>query len=117
MLIMDYLVHQRRLLPLIAKSYALQFAQNELVAKCHDIQTADEPDAKEQRELASRAAGLKAANTWHATRPSRRPRACGGAGYMAENRLIALRGDTTCSPRSKATTRADPVGGQGTADR
>ncbi|MGA8128084.1 MAG: acyl-CoA dehydrogenase family protein, partial [Mycobacterium sp.] len=30
-LIMDYLVHQRRLFPLIAKSYALQFAQNELV--------------------------------------------------------------------------------------
>ena len=30
---MDYLVHQRRLFPLIAKSYALQFAQNELVAK------------------------------------------------------------------------------------
>ncbi|BBU22192.1 acyl-CoA oxidase [Mycobacterium xenopi] len=94
-LIMDYLVHQRRLLPLIAKSYALQFAQNELVAKCHDIQTADEPDAEEQRELASRAAGLKAANTWHATRAIQEAReACGGAGYMAENRLIALRGDT-----------------------
>ena len=30
---MDYLVHQRRLFPLIARSYALQFAQNELVAK------------------------------------------------------------------------------------
>ncbi|EUA54849.1 putative acyl-CoA dehydrogenase domain protein [Mycobacterium xenopi 3993] len=72
-LIMDYLVHQRRLLPLIAKSYALQFAQNELVAKCHDIQTADEPDAEEQRELASRAAGLKAANTWHATRAIQEP--------------------------------------------
>ena len=32
-LIMDYLVHQRRLFPLIARSYALQFAQNELVSK------------------------------------------------------------------------------------
>ena len=38
-LIMDYLVHQRRLFPLIARSYALQFAQNELVSKCHDLQT------------------------------------------------------------------------------
>jgi acyl-CoA oxidase len=94
-LLMDYLVHQRRLLPLIARSYALQFAQNELVGKCHDIQTADEPDAEEQRELASRAAGLKAANTWHATRAIQEAReACGGAGYMAENRLIALRADT-----------------------
>lgn len=94
-LIMDYLVHQRRLFPLIAKSYALQFAQNELVSRCHDIQSADEPDADEQRELEARAAGLKAANTWHASRAIQESReACGGAGYMAENRLIALRGDT-----------------------
>ncbi|MEZ0338613.1 acyl-CoA dehydrogenase [Mycobacterium sp. pV006] len=94
-LIMDYLVHQRRLLPLIARSYALQFAQNELVAKCHELQTADDPDPEEQRELESRAAGLKAANTWHATRAIQEAReACGGAGYMAENRLIALKADT-----------------------
>jgi acyl-CoA oxidase len=94
-LIMDYLLHQRRLFPLIARSYALQFAQNELVARCHDVQTSDAPDAEEQRELEARAAGLKAANTWHATRAIQEAReACGGAGYMAENRLIALRGDT-----------------------
>ena len=94
-LLMDYLVHQRRLLPLIARSYALQFAQNELVAKCHDLQTADNPDPEEQRELESRAAGLKAANTWHATSAIQEAReACGGAGYLAENRLIALKADT-----------------------
>jgi acyl-CoA oxidase len=94
-LIMDYLAHQRRLFPLIARSYALQFAQNELVSACHDLQTADDPDAEEQRELEARAAGLKAANTWHASRAIQEAReACGGAGYMAENRLIALRADT-----------------------
>ncbi|OBY30536.1 acyl-CoA dehydrogenase [Mycolicibacter kumamotonensis] len=94
-LIMDYLAHQRRLLPLIARSYALQFAQNELVGRCHDLQTADDPDPEEQRELEARAAGLKAANTWHASRAIQEAReACGGAGYMAENRLIALRADT-----------------------
>src|SRR5690242_19966020 len=94
-LLMDYLVHQRRLFPLIARSYALQFAQNELVAKTHDLQTADNPDPEEQRELEARAAGLKAANTWHASRAIQESReACGGAGYMAENRLIGLRGDT-----------------------
>ena len=93
--IMDYLAHQRRLLPLIAKSYALQFAQNELVATTHDLQTADDPDPEEQRELESRAAGLKVANTWHATRAIQESReACGGAGYLAENRLIALKADT-----------------------
>ena len=94
-LIMDYLSHQRRLFPLIARSYALQFAQNELVSKTHDLQTSDVADADEQRELEARAAGLKAANTWHASRAIQEAReACGGAGYMAENRLIALRADT-----------------------
>ncbi|MGB3484967.1 MAG: acyl-CoA dehydrogenase [Mycobacterium sp.] len=94
-LIMDYLVHQRRLFPLIAKSYALQFAQNELVARCHELQSSDNPDAEEQRELESRAAGLKAASTWHASTAIQEAReACGGAGYLAENRLIALRADT-----------------------
>ncbi|MCG5432564.1 acyl-CoA dehydrogenase family protein [Mycobacterium sp. MYCO198283] len=92
--IMDYLVHQRRLLPLIARSYALQFAQNELVSKCHELQSADDADAEEQRELEARAAGLKAANTWHASHAIQEAReACGGAGYLAENRLIGLRGD------------------------
>src|SRR3954462_4590680 len=94
-LVMDYLAHQRRLFPLIARSYALQFAQNELVSKTHDLQTSDVVDAEEQRELEARAAGLKAANTWHASRAIQEAReACGGAGYMAENRLIALRADT-----------------------
>lgn len=93
--ILDYLVHQRRLLPLVARSYALQFAQNELVSKIHDLQTADNPDPEEQRELESRAAGLKAANSWHASAAIQEAReACGGAGYLAENRLIALRADT-----------------------
>ncbi|HZQ34045.1 MAG TPA: acyl-CoA dehydrogenase [Mycobacterium sp.] len=94
-LLMDYLVHQKRLLPLIAESYALQFAQNELVGTLHEVQTTEIPDPEEQRELESRAAGLKAANTWHASRAIQEAReACGGAGYMAENRLIGLRGDT-----------------------
>src|SRR5690606_1944676 len=93
-LIMDYLVHQRRLFPLIAESYALQFAQNELVAKCHDLQSQDDPDPEEQRELEARAAGLKAVGTWHASRAIQESReACGGAGYMGENRLVGLRGD------------------------
>lgn len=94
-LIMDYLVHQRRLLPLIAKSYALQFAQNELVSDLHDLQDVEEPDGEVQRELEARAAGLKATATWHATKAIQECReACGGAGYLAENRLIALKADT-----------------------
>ena len=94
-LLMDYLVHQQRLLPLIARSYALQFAQNELVGELHEIQSTEIPDPEAQRELESLAAGLKAANTQHATRAIQEAReACGGAGYLAENRLIELRADT-----------------------
>ncbi|MCK0090099.1 acyl-CoA dehydrogenase family protein [Rhodococcus sp. F64268] len=95
-LLMDYLVHQRRLLPHIAKSYALGFAQNELISAMHRIQSMPptDVDPQEQRELEGRAAGLKVANTWHAARAIQGAReACGGAGYMAENRLTALRAD------------------------
>ncbi|WP_456600221.1 acyl-CoA dehydrogenase family protein [Blastococcus sp. SYSU DS0616] len=96
----DYLVHQRKLLPALAKTYALHFAQNELVSTMHDVQTAvhehgQEIDEQAQRELESRAAGLKVAQTWHATRTIQMCReACGGAGYLQENRLPHLKADT-----------------------
>ncbi|HEX2073317.1 MAG TPA: acyl-CoA dehydrogenase [Geodermatophilus sp.] len=96
----DYLVHQRKLLPALATSYALHFAQEELVGTMHDVQTAvhehgEEIDEHAQRELESRAAGLKVAQTWHATRTIQMCReACGGAGYLQENRLPHLKADT-----------------------
>ncbi|MGY2076263.1 acyl-CoA dehydrogenase family protein [Blastococcus sp. SYSU DS0828] len=96
----DYLVHQRKLLPALAKTYALHFAQNELVSTMHDVQTAVHEhgqgiDEQAQRELESRAAGLKVAQTWHATRTIQMCReACGGAGYLQENRLPHLKADT-----------------------
>lgn len=93
-LLADYRMHQRRLLPLIARSYAYRFAQNQLVARMHRLQTDDDPDPQMARELESRAAGLKAAQTWHASRAIQDSREmCGGAGYLAENRLTTLRGD------------------------
>jgi acyl-CoA oxidase len=91
----DYLVHQRKLLPALAKTYAYAFAQEELLCTMHDVQAADVLDEKAQRELESRAAGLKAVQTWHATHTIQTCReACGGAGYLAENRLPALKADT-----------------------
>ena len=97
--ILDYLAHQRKLLPLLARTYALRFAQNELVEMLHDIQTTREAggdvDEKRQRELESRAAGIKALATWNATEVIQVCReACGGQGYLSENRLGALRTDT-----------------------
>ncbi|NLU78891.1 acyl-CoA oxidase [Micromonospora sp. HNM0581] len=95
-LLNDYLAHQRKLLPALATTYALHFAQAELVAALHEVQGGDGPvDEHRQRELESRAAGLKAAQTWHAARTIQLCReACGGAGYLAENRLPGLRADT-----------------------
>ncbi|WP_149360465.1 acyl-CoA dehydrogenase family protein [Lolliginicoccus suaedae] len=93
--LLDYLSHQRRLLPLIAKSYALAFAQNDLVRKMHLIQTGQNTDPEAQRALEKRAAGLKVAQTWHATRAIQESReACGGAGYLSENRIVTLKADT-----------------------
>ena len=55
----------------------------------------DASDEKVRRELESRAAGTKALGTWHATRTIQECReACGGAGYLAENRFAALKADT-----------------------
>ncbi|RLK62174.1 acyl-CoA dehydrogenase [Actinokineospora cianjurensis] len=89
--LLDYRAHQRKLLPALATSYALHFAQAELVATLHD----GDIDDRGQRELESRAAGIKAAATWHATRTIQTCReACGGAGYLAENRLPQLKADT-----------------------
>jgi acyl-CoA oxidase len=91
--ILDYLGHQRKLLPALAKTYALHFAQEELVSKLHDIDSS--APEEEQRELESRAAGLKALNTWHATATIQAAReACGGSGYLAENILPGLKADT-----------------------
>jgi len=93
--VLDYLAHQRKLLPPLATTYALHFAQDELVAMLHDVQAAAEPDERAQRVLESRAAGIKAVATWHATATIQAAReACGGAGYLAENLLPALRADT-----------------------
>jgi acyl-CoA oxidase len=93
--VLDYLAHQRVLLPRLAKSYALHFAQEELVPALHEAPepTATGDDAA-RRELEARAAGIKAVATWHAVDTIQACReACGGAGYMSENRLPALRAD------------------------
>jgi acyl-CoA oxidase len=95
-LLINFRVHQRRLLPLLAKTYALHFAQRELVAGLHTAFTTEggNPD-RDQRQLESYAAGVKAVATWHATETIQTCReACGGAGYLAENRFAALKADT-----------------------
>ena len=92
--LLDYLTHQRRLLPAVAKSYALGFAQNELTRALVRVQGGGEYTERDQRELETRAAGLKAITTRFANDTIQSCReACGGAGYLAENGLVGLRAD------------------------
>jgi acyl-CoA oxidase len=100
-LLLDYGMHQRRLLPLIARTYALHFAQDVVRTQLHEVFSADpaaereETDELGRRELEGRAAGTKALGTWHATRTIQECReACGGAGYLSVNRFAALKADT-----------------------
>ena len=87
-LIIDYPTHQERLFPLIAKTYAYYLASLDLA----DKYTSEDDNVREVETLA---AGLKAKSTWHATNTIQTCReACGGKGYLYENRFAALKADT-----------------------
>ena len=96
--LLDYGMHQRRLFPLLARTYALHFAQERVATDLHGVfsDISDEGAAElARRALESRAAGTKAMGTWHASRTIQECReACGGAGYLSVNRFDALRADT-----------------------
>jgi acyl-CoA oxidase len=93
--LLDYRVHQRRLLPALATTYALHFAQDRLRRELHEVFTAEQPEDRARRELETLAAGVKALATWHATATIQECReACGGAGYLSANRFAALKADS-----------------------
>jgi acyl-CoA oxidase len=99
--LLDYRQHQRRLLPLVATTYALHAAQESLVAELDGsfdgaaLAAGDDEEIPDRRVLESMAAGIKTATTWHATHAIQTAReACGGAGYLSENRLPELKADT-----------------------
>jgi acyl-CoA oxidase len=93
--LLDYRTHQRRLLPALATTYALDFAVKDLVAAYARSQSRTRSSPRERRRLEAHAAGLKVYATWHAVETIRACReACGGAGYLAENRFAALAADT-----------------------
>jgi acyl-CoA oxidase len=95
-LLLDYGLHQRRLLLPLARTYALHFAQEVLLGELHGVFSATtDVDEHARRSLESRAAGTKALGTWHASTTIQECReACGGAGYLSANRFDALRADT-----------------------
>jgi acyl-CoA oxidase len=87
-LVLDYPATQRRLMPLLANAYALDFAVKRLV------RVRDQSPSTGARPIESLAAGIKAFSTWTAIHTIQVCReSCGGEGYMFANRLAALKAD------------------------
>src|SRR5690606_30711437 len=80
--ILDYRMHQRKLIPHLATSYALSFALDALSTRYND------PTCDNRREIAAHAAGIKSFSSWHAVNTLQACReACGGLGYLSLTRL------------------------------
>lgn len=89
-LLLDYPSHQQRLFPLLAKTYAYHFALQDLAEEMVNT-----PHDGDFRKIETKAAGLKSLATWHTTATIQECReACGGKGYLDENRLSSLKADT-----------------------
>ena len=88
--LMDYLSHQRRLLPLVATSMGLTFALHRLAERFAAM-----PHDGDTREVEAEAAALKAMGSWHATRALQEAReACGGEGYRWTSRIAHRKADS-----------------------
>lgn len=92
--ILDYQRHQRRLLPRLATTYAMSFAHEVFLEKFHDVFSGAHDTDADRQDLETLAAALKPLSTWHALDILQEAReACGGNGFLAENRLTSLRAD------------------------
>ena len=87
--ILNYRMHQRRLLIPLAKTFAIHFALQYLTDRFTKRSETD------MQEIEALAAGLKAYSTWNTTATLQECReAIGGKGYLSENRIDALKNDT-----------------------
>jgi acyl-CoA oxidase len=89
--LLDYTTMQLRLLPRLATAYALDAALAGLVARYAGTDTGND----DVKEIEARAAALKAyASDWAVASLQECREACGGHGYLAENRITAMRADS-----------------------
>jgi acyl-CoA oxidase len=92
--LLDYAKHQRRLLPLLAQNYAQFFSGDELLQKFDAVFSGREDTPENREDLETLAAALKPLSTWNALDTIQECReACGGAGFLAENRMVGLHQD------------------------
>jgi acyl-CoA oxidase len=92
--LLDYGKHQRRLLPRLATTYAEIFAHDEFLQKFDGVFSGRLDTDADREDLETLAAALKPLSTWHALDSLQESReACGGQGFLFENRLVGLRAD------------------------
>lgn len=92
--LLDYQRHQRRLFPLLATTYAEGFAHEKLLHRFDEVFSGRADTDENRQNLETLAAALKPLSTWHMLDTLQQAReACGGAGYLVENRLTSLRSD------------------------
>ncbi len=92
--LLDYGKHQRRLLPLLAQNYAQFFSHDELLKKFDGVFSGRTDTSEEREDLETLAAALKPLSTWNALSTIQEAReACGGSGFLAENRMVGLHQD------------------------
>jgi acyl-CoA oxidase len=92
--LLDYQRHQRRLLPKLATTYAQIFAHDEFLVKFDAVFSGKADTDDDRQDLETIAAALKPLSTWHALETLQETReATGGAGFLAENRIVGLRQD------------------------
>ncbi|MGN6205066.1 acyl-CoA dehydrogenase family protein [Humibacter sp.] len=92
--LLDYQRHQRRLIPRLATTYAQYFAHDKLLLKFDEVFSGKADTDDDRQDLETLAAALKPLSTWHALDTLQEAReACGGAGFLTENRLVSLRAD------------------------
>lgn len=86
---MDYPTHQLRLIPRVASCYVYHFALQRAMLDYSANKTDD------KRRIETQVAGLKAIITWFSTASIQESReACGGKGYLLENRIADLKNDS-----------------------
>jgi acyl-CoA oxidase len=92
--LLDHAEHRRRLLPLLAQTYAQAFAHERLLETFDAVFSGEADSDDDRQDLETIAAALKPSSTWHALTTLQTAReACGGAGFLTENRLVSLRAD------------------------
>ncbi|WP_129359668.1 acyl-CoA dehydrogenase family protein [Rothia uropygioeca] len=89
--LMSYQLHRRRLLPLLATTYAQALAHHDLLETFDEVFSGRQDTPENRAELETLAAALKPMSTWNALETLQECReACGGSGFMTKNRFTSL---------------------------